>query len=172
MTDRFTPVADARAHILAACSQVAGTQRVPVRDALGRVLAVDVISPVSVPPHDNSAMDGYAVRHADLSADADTRLTVVGTAYAGRHGIGGWLPDYHFALKHERAGDNPLVIRAVGVQGSYQANAVVSDADAALIIEANQGSRDHFLENCKVIFVLESPRRQRDMREAETAGKL
>lgn len=83
MTDRFTPVADARAHILAACSQVAGTQRVPVRDALGRVLAVDVISPVSVPPHDNSAMDGYAVRHADLSADADTRLTVVGTAYAG-----------------------------------------------------------------------------------------
>ena len=83
MTDRFTPVADARAHILAACSQVAGTQRVPVRDALGRVLATDVISPVSVPPHDNSAMDGYAVRHADLSADAETRLTVVGTAYAG-----------------------------------------------------------------------------------------
>ena len=37
MTDRFTPVADARAHILAACSQVAGTQRVPVRDALGRL---------------------------------------------------------------------------------------------------------------------------------------
>jgi molybdopterin molybdotransferase len=83
MTDRFTPVADARAHILAACTRVAGTQRVPVRDALGRVLAVDVISPVSVPPHDNSAMDGYALRHADLSADADTRLTVVGTAYAG-----------------------------------------------------------------------------------------
>ena len=36
MTDRFTPVADARAHILAACTPVAGTQRVPLRDALGR----------------------------------------------------------------------------------------------------------------------------------------
>ncbi|MDP3289577.1 MAG: molybdopterin molybdotransferase MoeA [Methyloversatilis sp.] len=88
MTDRFTPVADARAHILAACSTVAGTQRVPLRDALGRVLAADVISPVSVPPHDNSAMDGYAVRHADLSADADTRLTIVGQAFAG-HGWSG-----------------------------------------------------------------------------------
>jgi molybdopterin molybdotransferase len=79
----FTPVADARAHILAACSPVRGTQRVPVRDALGRVLAADVISPVSVPPHDNSAMDGYAVRHADLSADGETRLTIVGQAFAG-----------------------------------------------------------------------------------------
>ena len=88
MTDRFTPVADARAHILAACTQVAGTQRVPLRDALGRVLAADVISPVSVPPHDNSAMDGYAVRHADLSADGDTRLAVVGQAFAG-HGWAG-----------------------------------------------------------------------------------
>ena len=79
----FTPVADARAHILAACSPVRGTQRVPVRDALGRVLAADVISPVSVPPHDNSAMDGYAVRHGDLAADGDTRLTIVGQAFAG-----------------------------------------------------------------------------------------
>jgi molybdopterin molybdotransferase len=88
MTDRFTPVADARAHILAACAPVAGTQRVPLRDALGRVLAADVISPVSVPPHDNSAMDGYAVRHADLSADGDTRLAIVGQAFAG-HGWAG-----------------------------------------------------------------------------------
>lgn len=79
----FTPVADARAHILATCSAVRGTLRVPVRDALGRVLAADVISPVSVPPHDNSAMDGYAVRHADLAADGDTRLTIVGQAFAG-----------------------------------------------------------------------------------------
>jgi len=83
MSQHFTPVADARAHILAACSAVTGIQRVPVRDALGRVLAADVISPVSVPPHDNSAMDGYAVRAADLAAGTETRLRVVGTAYAG-----------------------------------------------------------------------------------------
>ena len=39
-----------------------------MRDALGRVLAADVISPIDVPGHDNSAMDGYAVRFADLKA--------------------------------------------------------------------------------------------------------
>ncbi len=83
MSQQFTPVDDARTHILSACRPVRSTQRVAVRDALGRVLAADVISPVSVPPHDNSAMDGYAVRHADLSSDAETRLAIVGTAYAG-----------------------------------------------------------------------------------------
>jgi molybdopterin molybdotransferase len=83
MSQYFTPVADARAHILSACSPVRGTQHVPLRDALGRVLAADVVSGVNVPPHDNSAMDGYAVRHADLAAGTDTRLAVVGHAYAG-----------------------------------------------------------------------------------------
>lgn len=39
---------------------VAGTEEVGIFEALGRVLAQDVISPISVPPHDNSAMDGYA----------------------------------------------------------------------------------------------------------------
>jgi len=52
-------------------------------EALGRVLAEDVISPISVPPHDNSAMDGFAFDGAQLGADALT-LEVVGTAYAGK----------------------------------------------------------------------------------------
>jgi len=42
-----------------------------------------VISPLDVPAHDNSAMDGYAVRHADLKADAEVTLAVVGNAFAG-----------------------------------------------------------------------------------------
>jgi molybdopterin molybdotransferase len=63
---------------------VAGHERLFVRQTLGRVLAEDVISPVDVPAHDNSAMDGWAVRFADLSTDGETRLKNVGTAFAGR----------------------------------------------------------------------------------------
>ena len=52
--------------------------------ALDRVLAQDVISPVSVPPHDNSAMDGYAFDGTQLRPDAPLTLSVVGTALAGQ----------------------------------------------------------------------------------------
>jgi molybdopterin molybdotransferase len=62
---------------------VATTERLHVRAALGRVLAADVISPLNVPAHDNSAMDGYAVRFSDLKEGAATTLEVAGTAYAG-----------------------------------------------------------------------------------------
>lgn len=61
-----------------------GLELVPVREALGRVLATDVISPISVPAHDNSAMDGFAFNGSNLQAGAATPLTVVGTAFAGR----------------------------------------------------------------------------------------
>jgi len=65
---------------------VADTETVPVPQALGRVLSADVISPVSVPPHDNSAMDGFAFAGAALDNAAGQPLTlrVVGTAYAGK----------------------------------------------------------------------------------------
>ncbi|MET3494370.1 molybdopterin molybdotransferase MoeA [Variovorax boronicumulans] len=68
---------------------LAVTQRenLSLHDALGRVLAEDIVSPVSVPPHDNSAMDGYAFDGAILSGDApadhSVQLRVVGTALAG-----------------------------------------------------------------------------------------
>ena len=80
----FLSVTDARSLILNGLSPVDGWERVAVRAALGRVLARDVIAPYNVPAHDNSAMDGYAVRAADLATDAETGLMVVGTAFAGR----------------------------------------------------------------------------------------
>jgi len=64
-------------------SPVSAAERVHVRAALGRVLAADVVSPVDVPAHDNSAMDGYAVRIADLKSDGGTTLKVIGSAFAG-----------------------------------------------------------------------------------------
>ncbi|MDX5364345.1 MAG: molybdopterin molybdotransferase MoeA [Pseudazoarcus pumilus] len=77
-------VADAREAILGPLTPVDGWERVAVRAALDRVLAEDVIAPCNVPAHDNSAMDGYAIRFADLTADGETRLAVVGSAFAGR----------------------------------------------------------------------------------------
>ncbi len=62
---------------------VAQTERVGLFDALDRVLAADLIAPLSVPPHDNSAMDGYAFAGKQLQAGQDLNLRVVGTAYAG-----------------------------------------------------------------------------------------
>ncbi len=58
-------------------------EKVAIRASLDRVLARDVVSSIDVPAHDNSAMDGYAVRAGDLAAAGDTVLEVAGTAYAG-----------------------------------------------------------------------------------------
>ena len=60
------------------------TETVGVFEALDRVLAEDLISPLSVPAHDNSAMDGYAFAGAQLQPGAALTLRVVGTALAGR----------------------------------------------------------------------------------------
>lgn len=62
---------------------VSGTERVYLRQALDRVLAHDIPSPFDVPPHRNSAMDGYAVRANDLPLGGSTTLQVVGESYAG-----------------------------------------------------------------------------------------
>ena len=60
------------------------TEEVGIFDALGRVLAQDLISPLSVPPHDNSAMDGFAFDGTQLRRDAPLALEVIGTALAGK----------------------------------------------------------------------------------------
>ncbi|QTD44190.1 molybdopterin molybdotransferase MoeA [Ottowia testudinis] len=62
---------------------VTATERVPLFSALGRVLAEDVVSPISVPPHDNSAMDGFAFDGAQLVPGQPLALKIVGTALAG-----------------------------------------------------------------------------------------
>ena len=60
------------------------TQSLELMHALGRVLAQDVISPIDVPAHDNSAMDGYAFDGSALNATQTLQLRVVGTALAGK----------------------------------------------------------------------------------------
>jgi molybdopterin molybdotransferase len=78
------PVAKARELIARFLAPVTALERVHVRSALGRVLAEDIVSPLAVPGHDNSAMDGYAVRFADLRPDGETVLKRVGESFAGK----------------------------------------------------------------------------------------
>ena len=78
------PVDQARALIKQFLSPITGTLRVPIRGALNRVLAEDIVSPVNVPAHRNSAMDGWAVRFADLKPNAESTLTEIGASFAGK----------------------------------------------------------------------------------------
>lgn len=67
---------------------VTEVQQLGLFQALGRVLAADVISPISVPPHNNSAMDGYAFDGSQLNMGKGLSLKVVGTALAGQNWSG------------------------------------------------------------------------------------
>ena len=76
------------AFLAALVNPLTQTENVALFDALDRIVAEDIISPISVPPHDNSAMDGYAFNGAQLSQDKTLRLAIVGTAMAGKAWLG------------------------------------------------------------------------------------
>lgn len=76
-------VAQALEYIRSSLVPVQGFEQRALRDALGRILAAEINSPIDVPPHANSAMDGYALRAADLPSDGETSLQLIGTALAG-----------------------------------------------------------------------------------------
>jgi len=79
-------VEEARAYLLARARPIEETERTGVEDALGRIVAADVTAPIDVPGHANSAMDGYAVRAADIPADGETTLRVTQRIAAGEVG--------------------------------------------------------------------------------------
>ena len=67
---------------------VGESERVTLRDARGRITVGDVAAPVDLPPFDNSAVDGYAVRHADLNPAGETTLQIAGRITAGARAEG------------------------------------------------------------------------------------
>ena len=75
MKPALRPLEDALAQLLAQAHPLGGTEIVSTFDADGRVLALDLVSPLQVPPQDNSSMDGYAVRAAEI-ADEGVALPV------------------------------------------------------------------------------------------------
>ena len=78
MAERLQPVVEAEA--------------VPLMAAFGRILAEDLVAPADVPPHPNSAVDGYAVHFDDLKPDAETRLPLVAGRAAAGHAYDGAVP--------------------------------------------------------------------------------
>jgi molybdopterin molybdotransferase len=78
------PLADMERLIGERVQPVAETETVSLAAAHGRVVAADVAAPLDLPPFDNSAVDGFAVRHRDLNPAADTRLVIAGRLTAGR----------------------------------------------------------------------------------------
>lgn len=82
-TPALLPVEEARARILGLCAPLP-TEWVPTEDALGRALAEDLRARRTLPPWDNSAMDGYAVSARDLQGPMPVRLTVGETVFAGK----------------------------------------------------------------------------------------
>ena len=81
------PVEQARQLIKQFLSPISAVETIKVYDAFHRTLAADVLSPMNVPPHNYSSMDGYAVRHADLTGTSN-KLKKIGTSFAG-NGFGG-----------------------------------------------------------------------------------
>ena len=78
------PVANARQFIKQFLNPVTEVEVLPLKESLGRVLAMDILSPANVPNYDNSAMDGYAFNADDIELNQPTRLKVIGTAFAGK----------------------------------------------------------------------------------------
>ena len=77
-------VEKARHYIREYLTPVSARETVPLRSALGRIVAEDIFSPHNVPNHDNSAMDGYAFNADDLQTSGETTLRIAGTAFAGK----------------------------------------------------------------------------------------
>ncbi len=91
------PPDDAITMLRTRLSPAVETLHLPLRDCAGRILATDLIATRNVPPHDNSAVDGYAVWFDDVSADSETVLPVTGRAAAG-HPLDG-MPERRTATR-------------------------------------------------------------------------
>ena len=117
-TGALLPLDKALQGMLEQLSCCCETERLPLPQALDRILAEEISSPLSVPPFDNAAMDGYAVRLADLAAGAP--LPVAGKAFAGQPYQGEW-PAGH-CIRIMTGAPVPAGTEAVVMQGETQAN--------------------------------------------------
>ncbi len=80
---KLITMAEARALLDSRIATVAEPSTVTLGEALGRVLATDLVAPIAVPPYANSAVDGYAIYFDDLAPDAETGLAIAARAAAG-----------------------------------------------------------------------------------------
>jgi molybdopterin molybdotransferase len=126
------PVASAQAIMERFITPIDQPEAVDLRQCLGRILARDLISPIDVPAHDNSAMDGYALRGTDLQSQAPTRLLVVGTSLAGRPFDGRLAPGQ--AVRIMTGGVMPAGTDTVVVQEVVQTEGNAGSSDRPVVI--------------------------------------
>jgi molybdopterin molybdotransferase len=105
---------------------VTETETVPLAAARGRAVSRDVPAPVDLPPFDNSAVDGYAVRHADVAGEGETRLAVAGRLTAGKSAAGPIGPGQ--AIRIFTGAPMPVGADTVFMQEDVQA-----DGDAVVV---------------------------------------
>lgn len=125
--DGLLPLDQALARLDGQVAAIARTEMVSLDAALGRYAAADVVAAISVPPHDNSAVDGYAVYADDLNSDVDTRLPVIGRVAAG-HPLDGPAPRKTAVRIFTGA---PMPVGADGTQASGP-DTVFMDEDATI----------------------------------------
>ncbi len=85
--DRLMRTEEAHALLAEKLDCITETEKLRTAEALGRILREDITAPVNIPPHDNSAVDGYAVYFDDLNVDGPTRLRVAGRQAAGQRPV-------------------------------------------------------------------------------------
>ena len=115
-SDAMIPIADAQRRVWDACTRL-GTEVVDHAQAVGRVLASDVVAAENVPPFDNSAVDGYAVRAADVSS-VPVELTVIDTVAAGAA-----------SARTVQAGEAIRIMTGAPIPGGVDAVVMVEDSE-------------------------------------------
>jgi molybdopterin molybdotransferase len=130
------PIADMERMIAERVRPVTETESVPLAAARGRVLAGGVTAPIDLPPFDNSAVDGYAVRHRDLAAQSETRLAIGGRLTAGSAAAGPIGP--HQAIRIFTGAPMPTGADTVFMQEDVRAEGDAVIVPAGLKAGANR----------------------------------
>lgn len=148
---------------------VADVERAGLRAASGRLLAEDVVAGRSVPPHDNSAVDGYAVFHADLAGDGETRLPLAGRAAAG-HPLDG-MPEPGTAVRIFTGAPMPTGMDTVFMQEDCQEEDGAVVLPAGLKAGANRRRAGEDIESGSTVLQAGQRLRPQDIGLAASVGR-
>ncbi|MGB2079261.1 MAG: molybdopterin molybdotransferase MoeA [Vibrio sp.] len=149
-TPGLLPLDQALSKMLDSIEIINKTQTLALEDAAGYVLASDILSPIFVPPFDNSAMDGYAVRQADL--ESNTSLKQIGKSFAGQPFDGEY--EVNSCVRIMTGAQIPAGYDLVIMQEQTQVNGDEVDFSAALPVQLGQNIRprgDDIVEGALVL---------------------
>ncbi|WP_105902034.1 molybdopterin molybdotransferase MoeA [Vibrio gangliei] len=136
-TPGLMPIDTAINKMLESITPISQTRTVALDEAIGHVLSADICSPMNVPPFDNSAMDGYAVRACDL--EKSSQMPVVGKSFAGQPYDGEWPQGS--CIRIMTGAQIPTGCDVVIMQEQAQVSGDMIDFSQALPVKAKQNIR-------------------------------